>query len=223
MTSFIGIDLAWTYKNPTGICVFDEQLKCLYLEAKLFSDQEIQQLVSTYKEVYVSVDAPLVVRNETGGRACDSLLMKTRIHGRQLKLYATSRSYMNRTFGGVRGELLGKLLGSDQVYETYPTGIFLCLMPHLFDNRYKLSSRQDLRILKTNMAAVIAALHAMGYDFTIPVSTIETKKAYKYYEDLLDAVLCAVNSHQVFLNKHRSYQCDDNGNIVLPDHNLVKD
>ncbi len=38
---FIGIDLAWTYKNETGICVMNEAGEIEYLDSAIFSDEEI--------------------------------------------------------------------------------------------------------------------------------------------------------------------------------------
>lgn len=213
MIYFIGIDLAWTYKNETGICVFDQNLKCIYMDSQVFSDEDIKKLLGYYDRAYVSIDAPLVVKNEKGGRACDSLLMKHKIHGKHLKLYATSRAYMDRVFGGVRGERLSGL--SDHVYETYPTGIFLSLMPDLFDQKYKLSSRLPLDVLKKHFSQVVMALKKRGYVFDLSVDLVKTKKAYKHYEDILDAVLCAVNSHHIYRNRYYCFECDDNGSITL--------
>ena len=70
------------------------------------------------------------------------MLMKQVISGKYLKLYATSRSYMLKTFGQIRGEDIYKALSVDHkhklginIVETFPTGIFLSLFPEIFDNR----------------------------------------------------------------------------------------
>ncbi len=38
---FIGIDLAWTYKNETGLCVMDDTGNVLYLDAQVYSDEAL--------------------------------------------------------------------------------------------------------------------------------------------------------------------------------------
>lgn len=218
--NFIGIDLAWTYKNETGICILDDK-KQIYLEAKKFSDEMIVELIEKYKPCVVSIDAPLVVNNESGGRQVDSLLMKTKIHGRHLKLYATSRQYMTRTFGCIRGEALreqlevkGFKLGDDLI-ETYPTGIFLSLCPTLFNHRYKLSSRLPLKDVIEHASGLISEISNLGFDIDLDPKGIPTKKAFKLFEDQLDGILCALNSYYLY-HQESSIWSDDNGTIALP-------
>lgn len=213
---YIGIDLAWTHKNKSGICVFNEDQECIFLQAQVFSDQAIEVCLKDYKEAIVSIDAPLVIKNETGGRACDSLLMKTKIHNRHLKLYATSRSYMLRQFKDIRGENLSKLLSQHVLLETYPTGIYLSLFPDLYDNRYKLSSRNSLRDLIQYAKTLLEAIQGLGFIVDLPLDQIKTKVQYKDYEDQLDAILCGINSYYYHQNKYQEFSCDDNGAIVLP-------
>jgi len=220
---YIGVDLAWTYKNETGLCVLDENLNCIICEAEVYSDIELIKIINSYELKIVSVDAPLIVKNESGGRKCDSLLMKYAIHKRYLKLYATSRSYMLRTFKVIRGEVLyhlllkeGAVLGKD-LTETYPTGIFLSLMPDLFDRKYKLSSRLSLELLLAHAEDVINRLSCLGVkNIPIDLETIKTKKTYKHVEDQIDALLCAVHCHYFDKGKSINFEADGNGFISLP-------
>ena len=91
------------------------------------------------------------MKNEKGGRLCDSELMKYRFHGRTVKVFATSRDYMKRHYGGIRGEKLLKELENscrlklgESVVETFPSGVVISLFPHLYDRKYKISSRLNL-------------------------------------------------------------------------------
>lgn len=142
----------------------------------------------------MAVDAPLVVENQNGGRACDSLLMKTSINGRFLKLYATSRTYMYRIFGDIRGEKIRSDLINYEVIETYPTGIYLSLFPELYKHRYKISSRNSLEELIKNGQQLMDKIKKLGFQVDVDVN-VKTKKAYKVIEDQLDAIMCAVNSY----------------------------
>lgn len=226
---FIGIDLAWTYKNETGLCVINEKQEVEFLEAKTFSDDEIIELVNSYSDVIVSIDSPLVVKNETGGRAVDSMLMKQVISGRYLKLYATSRSYMLKTFGQIRGEDIYKALSQNKkhllgvnIIETFPTGIFLSLFPDIFEQGYKISSKLSLEELKTNAKLLISKVTELGFTgIDIILDDITTKKAYKVIEDQLDGLLCSVNSYYFYHKQSSIFKCDDNGITALPDYEKI--
>lgn len=220
---YIGIDLAWTYKNETGLCVLDDKLNCIFNEANIYSDEKLVKLIMTYQASIVSVDAPLEVKNELGGRICDSLLMKHKINNKYLKLFATSRSYMLRTFKAIRGESIHHLLKEEgyklgmNLTETYPTGIFLSLMPELFDDKYKLSSKLPLQQILEHANAVLNALKELGIkNILIDLENIKTKKAYKHVEDQIDGLLCAVNSYYFHQKKVKVFEADDNGYISLP-------
>lgn len=218
MQYYIGIDLAWKATKETGICILNDNKECIYLKADVYSNEEIAALINSYPGV-TSVDAPLIVKNETGGRRCDSLLMRTKINGRHLKLYATSRTYMKRVFGSIRGEeIISKVDQSlkEQIIETYPTGIFLSLFPDLFEDKYKLSSRLPLTEVKEHALQLIAAIKAMGFQFNLTPEAVQTKRAYKTFEDQLDSVLCAINSYFFVNGQYTSFAIDDNGKIVLP-------
>jgi|LGVE01.1.fsa_nt_gb predicted RNase H-like nuclease len=216
---YIGIDLAWTTKNETGICILDNHT-CIFLDAKVYSDEDIVKMILEHRPCIVSIDAPLVVTNETGGRAIDSLLMKKKINGKYLKLYATSRSYMMKTFKAIRGEVILDDLKDDfilgeHITETYPTGVFLSLFPNLFDDKYKISSRLSLELLITNVSNILNEIKSLGFNVEMEFNHIKTKKAYKVYEDMFDSVLCALNSY--YFDKQSSFTLkDDNGCLTLP-------
>lgn len=222
--NYIGVDLAWTVKNKTGFCIINENKHVTLLDAKVYSNDELVELITTNLPSITSVDAPLVIKNETGGRKCDSALMKTRINGSYLKLYATSRKYMLSTFSTIRGEDIYRslhdnhnfTLGND-IIETFPTGIYLSLFPNLFSHKYKISSRLSLEELLTNADLLISAIKKLGFTgININLSKVATKSKYKDYEDQLDGLLCAVNSYYLHRKESLIFRVDDNGIISLP-------
>lgn len=216
---YIGIDLAWTNHQPSGVCILKNK-KVIFLEAKVYSDLDIVNLIKEHQPCVVSIDSPLVVSNDYGGRLVDSRLMKTKINNRHLKLYATSRTYMTRAFGGIRGEnilngLKGEFVLGKTITETYPTGIYLSLFPHLFDHKYKISSRLSLESLVTHACTLLSEIKAMGFDFEFSLDLVNTKKAYKLKEDMIDSLLCGINSYFLDHGKVLKFH-DDNGCITLP-------
>lgn len=75
--TFIGLDLAWSPRNPSGCAVIrDERL--IDCRGGLGSDDEIFQYVRSHLQkdapAIIGVDAPIRVPNRTGSRQCDKAL-----------------------------------------------------------------------------------------------------------------------------------------------------
>lgn len=72
--TFIGIDLAWSARNPSGVAVVRDE-KLVACSGKLGSTDEIFRFVKKHISkkgpAIVGIDAPLRVPNETGSRRCD--------------------------------------------------------------------------------------------------------------------------------------------------------
>lgn len=77
---YIGIDLAWGEKNPSGFCVASpSNNKLKILDAKLlYTIDEIIDEILKYKDhkLYIGIDAPLVVPNESGNREIEKQFNK---------------------------------------------------------------------------------------------------------------------------------------------------
>ena len=72
---FVGLDLAWGHKRPTGLAVLDESGNLVRLSAH-GTDEDIVASVGPYAETscLVAIDAPLVVVNPDGNRPCEARL-----------------------------------------------------------------------------------------------------------------------------------------------------
>src|ERR1700728_5134159 len=72
---FVGLDLAWGEKNNTGIAVVDSDGRLLHVGAG-HDDESIEAAVEPYvsDDCLVAIDAPLIVRNPTGARPCETAL-----------------------------------------------------------------------------------------------------------------------------------------------------
>jgi predicted RNase H-like nuclease len=46
--NFIGIDLAWTYKNETGISVINDSGKIIFSESQRYNDEMLADLVKQF-------------------------------------------------------------------------------------------------------------------------------------------------------------------------------
>ena len=74
---FIGIDLAWGDKQPTGLAVLDERRTTAAGES-VRTDDEIAAGLAAYVEgdCLAAIDAPIVVTNATGSRPAEQQLSK---------------------------------------------------------------------------------------------------------------------------------------------------
>ncbi len=72
---FVGIDLAWGERNPSGLAVLDGEARLLTTDA-VRTDAEIEDRLAPYVEggCVVGIDAPIVVRNPTGSRPAEQAL-----------------------------------------------------------------------------------------------------------------------------------------------------
>ena len=129
---FIGVDLAWGVSSPaekgTAVCVIgpDGKVRCMEL---VTDDDQILTFCKGRENAWVGIDAPLIVKNQEGLRACERALFD-----RGIRVLPSSRGYLTRKFGGCRGvELAGKLGtmgysfpcsgGEDRlILEVYPYG-----------------------------------------------------------------------------------------------------
>src|SRR3954470_18524289 len=71
---FVGIDLAWGEKSPTGVAVLDSNGTLLEVSAQ-GTDDSIAVALTPYDGPCVAgIDAPLVVTNPAGNRPCEAAL-----------------------------------------------------------------------------------------------------------------------------------------------------
>jgi predicted RNase H-like nuclease/ppGpp synthetase/RelA/SpoT-type nucleotidyltranferase len=74
---FVGVDLAWGDRRPTGLAVLDDEGRLVHVSA-VRSDDEIAEALAPYVEgdCLVAIDAPLIVTNATGNRPAEAALNK---------------------------------------------------------------------------------------------------------------------------------------------------
>ena len=241
---YIGIDLAWTYANESGICVIADNGEIVYCESKVFSDEMIAAIVEEHAQegAIVGIDAPLIVNNETGARYCDGAIMREKIHGKNLSVFTCSKRFMLNHFGVVRGEevvkairkrmpafsVTGDLTNKKHVIiETFPTGITLGLFPDAFPVKYKIKHKIKFETTKAEMGRMVNLLKRLS-NFNPPVHNIEdffnhlssiqamSKKGYKNLEDKLDAFLCAYAAYWLTNHKGKVFGDDQDGFITIP-------
>ena len=74
---FVGLDLAWGERRPTGVAVVDDEGTLVHLSAQT-DDASILAAIKPFvaDDCVVGIDAPLIVTNPTGNRPCEAALNK---------------------------------------------------------------------------------------------------------------------------------------------------
>ncbi|MGL5809655.1 MAG: DUF429 domain-containing protein, partial [Nocardioides sp.] len=109
---FIGLDLAWGLRKPTGVAVLDESGRLLELRS-VSSDDEVLAALRGHADgdCLVAIDAPLVVENPTGNRPAEAAL--NRDFGRFQAGAHPSNTGKPEFAGQPRGARLAASLGLD--------------------------------------------------------------------------------------------------------------
>lgn len=245
---FVGIDLAWSLKNGSGVTVISDKK---FIDARvLYSDKEmlehIDKLVGD-KPAYIAIDAPLIVPNETGRREAEALV------GALFRKYDAGAHPSNRQrlaswTGTIRGEELSKLLEkqgfahnpytkknekSRKFFEVFPHPSMVVLFglnkilqykakPHRdYDFRWNVfKTYQDhLRKLKDADPSLFIPKNILDED----VKKLRSQ-SLKDYEDLLDSIFCAYIAYYSWKHPDKCAILGDmkKGYILTPINDSVK-
>ena len=213
---FVGIDLAWTYKNETGICIISDDGEIEYLNSAILSNEEIVNLIKYYcnERICIAIDAPLIVKNETGSREAERNFMRNKIHGHNLTLFVASRSYLTKTFGEIRGETLpgieiNTMVSEEKstVIETFPSAVCCGLFPEIYPVKYKLKRTVPYNETQYQMNRLLSRLRKLEEEEGIvknlvselKLNNIELcSKNHKHIEDKVDAFLSAYCIYSIY-------------------------
>lgn len=210
----IGVDLAWGTKRPTGLAVLDDAGRLVHVSTVL-SDEEIEATLAPYVagECLVAIDAPLIVRNETGNRPAEAALNKD-----FAKFDAgahPSNTGKPELRGTPRGAALCQALGLDmnprsgrprRAIEVYPHPATVALFGLGRTLKYKNKPGRDLDLLRAELLALMGFLEGLGEadpplvldadgsgwtELRRQVETATRKSELRVAEDQVDAVVCA--------------------------------
>jgi predicted RNase H-like nuclease/ppGpp synthetase/RelA/SpoT-type nucleotidyltranferase len=237
---YIGIDLAWGTRRPTGLAVLDEAGHLLHLSTA-GGDEEIVATLTPYAagDCLVALDAPLVVTNATGARACEAALNAdfARFHAGAHPSNTGKPEFSQ----GTRGARICAALGLDvnprsgrarrgiEVYP-HPATIALFGLPRTLKYKDKpgrtFAERQAallrLMTLLESRASADPPLHLSQSpawrNLRAGVEGARRKSELRVAEDQVDAVLCAYIA--LFADRHPdrtiTYGDLETGYIVTP-------
>jgi predicted RNase H-like nuclease/ppGpp synthetase/RelA/SpoT-type nucleotidyltranferase len=210
---YVGVDLAWGERKPTGVAVLDDTGRLLVLGTAT-TDDEVLDLVGDHVSgpCLVAFDAPLVVTNPTGNRPCEARLNQD--FGRFEAGAHPSNTAKPELAHGPRGARLAGRIGLDidpasvaprRAIEVYPHPATVSLFRLGRTLKYKNRPGRSVDELREALLTLISHLEALvdadptldvtSHDgwrrLTAGVGAARTKAQLRHAEDQVDAVICA--------------------------------
>jgi predicted RNase H-like nuclease len=234
MSAFIGVDLGW-YGKPSGLAslVLDKDVLRLGNIARLESVEEILKWIQAEagsSSAVVAVDAPLVIRNQTGIRPAERELNRDfrRFHagchaanlGRPFAGKVISFSRALEEAGFRHGTSIGPQQQGRFQIEVHPHAATINLFGLDRIVKYKRGTRdhkaKELRRLRN---LVTSRFPALDPALSPRLPTVPRTGNTKPVEDQIDAVLCAyIGAHWWIwaTERNRLYGDEESGYIIVP-------
>ncbi|MCL7454351.1 MAG: HAD-IIIA family hydrolase [Anaerolineae bacterium] len=236
----MGIDLAWSPRNPSGYAALCPDGQVLEASSSPAGDDEvlglIERLLPGDQPGIVAIDAPLAVPNESGGRQCDQEVAS--VFARfQAAPYPANRKNLSR-YGGLRAEAIRRRLEASgyrhspivepradarQVIEVFPHPATVSLFG--LDITLKYKARQgrtyplrwrELDRLRDGLYSLRLARPPLHMPPDLMALQIEGTRGreLKHLEDLLDAIVCAYSALYAWYHGPRGYAAYGRGALV---------
>lgn len=214
----VGIDLAWSEKNGTGLCVAEGGR--VIDSGFVRSNVEIQNWLSEWagEPLVAAVDAPLIMTNDSGSRACEKIVTKW-MGGRHAGAHSSNLSQPAFS-GGPRAERIAKGLecstdpargpgsGDRQMIEVYPHPALVALFSLPVTLKYKNKTGRTIEDRQAEFERLAECLESLTNAF-VPFDVRcerwrqivrELQRATKHVEldrleDEIDAYVCAYVAH----------------------------
>lgn len=228
---FVGIDLAWSGKNGSGISIIEgdeKSSKLIKTEIKK-TDEEIINFIRENigkNEAIISIDAPLVVPNESGRRLAEAKVGEL-FRKFNAGAHPSNRKRLSSWDGRIRGEDIAKLLEKEgylhiplnkkyekirSFFEVYPHPSIVVLFKLDKILKYKAKPKRDYEFRYNEFEKYIKHLKNLSKSDTkliltkeileINVRELKAKKL-KSYEDALDSILCAYIAYYAWKNPEK--------------------
>lgn len=211
VTVYVGLDLAWGERNPTGLAVLDDSGRLLELAAMRTDDEIIAALRPFVDDrCVVAIDAPLVVANPSGKRGAERALDRdfARFQAATHSSNATRPWFVPQPRGARLADALGLVLGPGpadrRAIEVYPHAATVALFGLPRTLKYKSKPGRTVDGMRAELLRLVQLLDTLG-DRTPPLDldvaawhrlvadvVAATRKCdLRRSEDPVDAVVCA--------------------------------
>jgi predicted RNase H-like nuclease len=200
---FIGVDLAWSDKNPSGVALLEDK-EVLFCET-ITGVHKICQFINQHPDAVVAVDAPLNIPNLEGNRQIEIDFLKD-YSKYKLGVYPVNRKLLEHN-GIIAGELLAnsisQVLGKT-LFEVYPHVTILNLF-HKKVLPYKRKKGRNTQFIREQLNILQNYLNDNISNMVLEdISTLKGK-SLKNHEDKLDSLVCAYTAFYCHSNPHELY------------------
>lgn len=209
---FIGLDLAWGERQPTGVAVLDETGRLVHLSAQT-DDASILEAIEPFTDgdCVVGIDAPLVVENATGNRPAEAALNKD-FHAFEAGTHPSNRGKPEFAAGTRGGRIAAALnlaldpaAATNKALEVYPHAASIALFRLGRTLKYKDKRGRTFDHLRSELLRLMDLIESLrGAEIPLRVRRNEQwqalradvenatrKSELRRAEDPVDAVLCA--------------------------------
>ncbi|MGV8910080.1 MAG: DUF429 domain-containing protein [Propionicimonas sp.] len=211
--NFVGIDLAWGERAPSGLAVLDDGGSLVHL-SRGTTDHQIAEALGEYVtgDCLVGIDGPLIVSNATGNRPCEAALNHD--FARFDAGTHPTNSGKPEFSAGPRGARLATLLSLDidpvpptgrRAIEVYPHAAMVALFRLGRTLKYKQRANRPFPLLQAETLRLISLIEGLAHSqlplhlgacdaWSAVVAAVvgATRKGeLRRSEDQLDAVVCA--------------------------------
>ncbi|MBC7276223.1 DUF429 domain-containing protein [Nocardioides sp.] len=209
---FLGVDLAWGVRRPTGLAVLDEDGQLVHVAA-VKTDDEIVAALEPYvdNDCLVAIDAPLIVTNPSGNRPAEAALNKdfARFDAGAHPSNTSKPEFSQQP----RGARIAARLGLDmnprsnrrrRAIEVYPHPATVALFRLGRTLKYKHKSGRDVDQLRAELLMLLGLLEGLTsadppllldnpswHALRTAAESAVRKSELRVVEDQVDAVLCA--------------------------------
>jgi len=228
---FIGIDLAWGEKNFSGFSALQEGKKKLkILDSKLLkSIDEIIIEIQKYEQhqIYIGVDAPLVIPNETGNRDVEKHFNKD-FAKYKISMLPANRKLLTKYSSNIRSEeLFNKLneIGFERdfeskkvIFEVYTHSTIAVCFNNFKILPYKRKKGRDTAFIKEQLEIYKSYLKKVMLKHDVLEEDLGVLKGQKIkdHEDKLDSLTCAYSIYHCLYNDKAFYQVESVDTFVTP-------
>lgn len=216
---FVGIDLAWSTKNGSGISIINGDKSSAELQdfKIVYSDEEIVNYIREKvgkEKAIIAIDAPLIVPNESGRRLAEAEV------GALFRKYdagahPANRARLSSWTGTIRGEEISKILEKEgflhkpemkkfeenrAFFEVYPHPSMVVLFGLDKILKYKAKPKRDYEFRYKEFEKYLSGLKKFEKSdvrLILPKEILNKNlrelKAQKLkdFEDMLDGIFCA--------------------------------
>jgi predicted RNase H-like nuclease len=206
----LGLDLAWSPANPSGVAAIDTAGTLLDVRADLRGDDELLAWVRHWRgdRGVIGIDMPTIVRNATGARAAERELATVFARHHAAPHPANLGRPLFRDGGRAR-RLIDALAADGIVEDTliapndartiaievfpHPAHIRLFARTSIFRSKKKARAWPDVLDAWAEYRAALASLGDADPPLVLDARVPErvTNRRYKRWDDTLDAITCA--------------------------------